>query len=119
MPRSSKTENGALREFRTMSAIKAEITRAAKKLTDAEAKKPGVYEVCLYEDAVIYVPESAPVLLRIQYEFGVSAVEAAEHVDHLIEGRTCPCPTDNPPYARLIESRICPCPTDHSPYARQ
>ena len=43
----------------------------------------GVYEVCLFEDAVIYVPESAPVFLRIQYEFGVSAAEAAENVERL------------------------------------
>ena len=79
--------------FRPMDGIAAEITAAVKKLSEAVAKKRGVYEVCLFEDAVIYVPEWAPVFLRIQYEFGVSAVEAAENVEILIgkaSGHCCP-----------------------------
>jgi hypothetical protein len=85
--------DAALREFRTVSGIAADITSAVNKLAAAETKKRGVYEVCLFEDAVIYVPDSAKVVIRIQYEFGVSAAEAAENVDQLIEfpPRAC-CP---------------------------
>ena len=93
LPADPNEESAGLRVFRPMDGIAAEITSAVKKLTEAVAKKRGVYEVCLFEDAVIYVPEWAPVFLRIQYEFGVSAVEAAENVEILIgkaPGQCCP-----------------------------
>jgi hypothetical protein len=53
---------------------------------------PGVYEVCLHEDAVVYVRESAPVLLRFQYEYGVTAEESAEYVCPPFDREICPCP---------------------------
>jgi hypothetical protein len=93
LPAAPTKEGTALREFEKASSIARDIKAAVKKLTDAEAKKRGVYEVLLFEDAVIYVPEWAPVFLRIQYEFGVSAVEAAENVDSLIKTVSgCSCP---------------------------
>ena len=84
LPASSRTEGGPSREFRTVNDIADDIKGAIRTLTEAERTKPGVYEVCLFEDAVIFVRESAPVFLRIQYEFAVNAVEAAENVDGLI-----------------------------------
>jgi hypothetical protein len=87
------------REFRSVEGIAAHIASAVQKLNAAEAKKRGVYEVILFEDAVIFVPESAPVVLRVQNEFGVCAVEAAENVERLIRAQAgfCPCPTYTPP----------------------
>jgi hypothetical protein len=97
--------NAGLREFRTVSSIAADIASAVQKLTGAEAKKSGVYEVCLFEDAVIFVPESAPVFVRIQQDFGVSAAEAAENVDGRIEPRKgCGCTMYVPfPVGTLVE----------------
>ena len=46
----------------------------------------------LFEDAVIFVPESAPTFIQIQFEFGVTAAEAAENVDLLVNPlRGCKC----------------------------
>ena len=95
LPAAPTTKDGASRVFRTVNDFTEEITNAISALTKAESKKPGEYEVVLFEDAVIYVPESAPVLLRIQYELGVSAAEAAEYADLLMREQ-CKCPMDPP-----------------------
>lgn len=87
----STTEGVVLREFRTVNDIAEEIEHAKDILTAAAEAVRRVYEVCLFENAVIYVPEWAPVFLRILYEFGVSAVEAAENVESLVSPETC-CP---------------------------
>ena len=93
LPVASTNEGGPSREFKTASGIQKAITDAVNKLVEAEKKKPGVYEILLYDDAVICVPESAPVFLRVKYEFAVSALEAAENVDALIASLSgCPCP---------------------------
>jgi hypothetical protein len=56
----------------------------------------GAYEVCLREDVVIHVRESAPVLLKIEYEFGVTAEESCEPAYILgpfgSGGKCCLCP---------------------------
>ena len=87
-------EGTARREFRTVNDIAKDITAAISTLTKAAESKRGVYEVCLFEDAVIYVPESAPVVIRINKEFGVSAAEAGEGVESLYSPG-CPCPTEH------------------------
>jgi hypothetical protein len=91
LPRTSTPEGSSSREFKTVNEITKEIEYARSSLDKAEGAQRGVYEVCLFEDAVIYVRESAPVFLRIVYEFGVSAADAAEDVDILGKhGCTCP-----------------------------
>jgi hypothetical protein len=102
LPAPSTDEDRALRVFRTVNDIADVIKTTTDSLTAAEVAKRGVYEVCLFEDAVIYVPEWAPVFLRIQYELGVSAVEAAENVDSLIPTSRCLCPM--PTYPLFAQS---------------
>jgi hypothetical protein len=84
LPASSTAVGGASREFRTVHGIAENLTRAVDALTEAKAKNPGAHEVCLFKDAVIYVPETAPVFVRVQheFEFAASAAEAAEQVHH-------------------------------------
>ncbi len=86
LPGSSKTEGGATREFRAVEAIADHISVAIDSLKKAKAENPGEYEMFLFEDVVIHVPESAPVFLRIQYEveFSVNAAVAAENVHSLL-----------------------------------
>jgi hypothetical protein len=96
------TPAGDSREFRTVNEITDKITDAINALTKAASTKREEYEVCLFEDAVIYVHESAPVFLQVQYEFGVSAFEAVDHVDTM-QKIGCPCPTDLSPV-------VVPCP---------
>jgi hypothetical protein len=85
------------REFRTVNGIAKEIGAATDSLTRAEQGERGVYELCLFEDAVIYVPESAPVFVQIQYEFGVCAAEAAENVEFTgMSHYGCVCQADKP-----------------------
>jgi hypothetical protein len=89
-------KDGPSRVFKTVNDITDEITNAISALTKADkadSKKRGEYEVLLFEKAVIYVPESAPVLLRGRYEIGVSAAEAAEYADYLMREQ-CICPMD-------------------------
>jgi hypothetical protein len=51
---------------------------AAKQKLEATAKgAPGDYEVGLFPVAVLHVPETARVLVRIVFEAGVTAAEAA------------------------------------------
>jgi hypothetical protein len=84
-------EGKAPREFRTVDCIDREIAQAKERLIEASKLEAGVYEEYLFEDAVIYVREAAPVFLRLQYEFGVSAAEAAENVDRLVPQSGCCC----------------------------
>jgi hypothetical protein len=93
LPVAPTTKNGASRVFRTVNDISDKITNAISALTKAESQKHGEYEVVLFEDAVICVSESAPVLLRSLYELGVSAAEAAEYTDLLVREK-CICTTD-------------------------
>jgi hypothetical protein len=80
-----EAENGEQppRVFKTVNGIAGPIERIARRLEEAADAKPGVYEELLFSDAVIYVRETAPVLVRIEYEFGVTAADAAENVDLL------------------------------------
>jgi hypothetical protein len=96
VPVASKKEGGASREFKTVSGIQKLIADAVEKLVEAEKKKAGVYEVLLFDDAVICVPESAPVFLSVKLEFAVNALEAAENVNALIGSTSCPCPQIGP-----------------------
>jgi hypothetical protein len=57
-----------------------EIKRAQDLLRGAEAAQPKVYEVLLYEDAVLHVREEAPVLMHVVYEYGVPAAESTVEV---------------------------------------
>jgi hypothetical protein len=66
-------------EFKTVEHpdIADAIKKAKRLLDDAR----GSQEVFLFDDAVIYVPEIAPVFVRIVYEFGVTAAVAAENIE--------------------------------------
>jgi hypothetical protein len=86
----------APREFRVVNDIAKTIAEAKERLIAAERDKPGVYEVCLFPDAVIYVRESAPVYVRIESEFALSAAEAAEHIEHHIGTGGCCMPVGDP-----------------------
>jgi hypothetical protein len=82
------------REFKRVNDIARVIKAKADKLIKANKAAPGdqVYEVSLFEDAVISVCETAPVFVKVQCEFGVSAAEAAENVVNLIQTRqVCHC----------------------------
>lgn len=57
------------------------IQSAQSALEDAVDENPGTYEELLFSDAALYVREAAPVFVRIVYEFGVTAAEAASHVE--------------------------------------
>lgn len=59
-------------------------------LENAAKKNPGVYEEIVFPDAAIYVRETADVLVRIVYEFGVTAAEAVSHVE-MISPHTMRC----------------------------
>jgi hypothetical protein len=87
-------EDTARREFRTVNEVADQIIGATTTLTNAVSTKRGEYEVCLFDDAVIYVPESAPVFLRIDKGFAVSAAEAADDVENYYH--RCPCPMEHP-----------------------
>jgi hypothetical protein len=97
LPVPSTREGHTSREFRTVNQISREIEAAIQRLKDAEATEPGVYEVCLFEDAVIFVGETAPVVVQIQYEFGVCAAESADNVDLRTKVPICPCGDRSPP----------------------
>jgi hypothetical protein len=60
--------------------------------------RTGAYEICLCEHAVIYVRESAPVLLKIECEFGVTAEESCEpayiYGPFASCGQCCRCPKE-------------------------
>jgi hypothetical protein len=89
LPTPSAKEDRPPRVFRTPHGIAKDIKEAKDRLDHAVRNKRGVYEVCLFEDAVIYVSETAPVYLRIQYEFGVTAAEAAENIEYLLPTAGC------------------------------
>lgn len=59
-------------------------------LEDTARKSAGVYEEIMFRDAAIYVRETADVLVRIVYEFGVTAAEAVSHVE-MINHHTMRC----------------------------
>jgi hypothetical protein len=99
LPAPAMAEGRASRQFRTVNGVHEDIKSAIDTLAKAEAKNPGVYEVLLFKDAVIYVPESAPVFMRIQHnlEHGVSAADAAEHVEAIWAKSGChTCPAIPP-----------------------
>jgi hypothetical protein len=104
LPVPPNTECTTSREFRTVNEIATEIKEAKGTLTAAETAKRGVYEVCLFADAVIFVRELAPTFVKIEYEFGVSAAEAAENVDFRVVGGSCKCGGDDLPPV-VIQSR--------------
>jgi hypothetical protein len=97
-PAASTKEGKTSREFRTVNEIAKEIEEATESLTRAkgEGSERGEYEVLLFEDAVIFVRESAPVVIQIQYEFGVTAGESAENVDHMAMCGKCYGPDSVP-----------------------
>lgn len=69
----------------------ASTIQSAQKELDRTAKKANeLYEQILFPDAAIHVREAAPVFLRIVYEFGVTAAEAASHVG-VISSHTMNC----------------------------
>jgi hypothetical protein len=82
LPAGSTAAGGASRVFSTVNTIAEDLAHAMDALTKAKANKPGAHEVCLFKDAVIHVPESASVFVRVQheFEFAASAAEAAEDI---------------------------------------
>ena len=63
------------------SEIAAEIERIKRELEESRPKdEQGLFETLWYPEAVLYVREAAPVFVRIQYELGLTAAEAAEHI---------------------------------------
>jgi hypothetical protein len=59
---------------------------------------PGAYEVCLHDDVVIHVRESAPILVKVESEFGLTAEVSAESL-HFVPpvspcGQCCFCPRE-------------------------
>ena len=63
------------------------ISVAKQKLEAAVKSAPGDYEIELFPVAVLHVPETAPVLVRVVFEAGVTAAESAENVQR--EGGGC------------------------------
>ena len=61
--------------------VAAEVDRIKRELEKLRPNgQAGVLEVLWYPEAVLFVPEAAPVFVRIQYELGLTAAEAAEHI---------------------------------------
>ena len=54
------------------------IDKAKTQLT--KGPKAGLNETVVFPDVIIYVPETAPVLLRLAYEFGVTAAESVSNL---------------------------------------
>ncbi|MEJ7636927.1 MAG: hypothetical protein WKF75_02790 [Singulisphaera sp.] len=75
--------------FQTAEALHGEI-QAAKVALEAAARDGAAYELPFSagHEGVVYVPETAPVLVRTEY--GVPAAEAAEAA-HLARRPPCPC----------------------------
>jgi hypothetical protein len=100
LPATSTEKGKTSRKFHTVNdrEIADQIREKTSSLMLAERTESGVYEVVLFEDAIILVPESAPTVVQIQFEFGVTAAEAAEHVDLLVNPLRggCKCGTISP-----------------------
>jgi hypothetical protein len=92
LPPQADKGDKAPREFHVVNEIAPAIAEAKERLIAAERAQPGVYEVSLYKDAVIFVHEAAPVYVRIESEFAVSAGEAAETIEHHGTAGCCKAP---------------------------
>lgn len=73
-------------KFLNIDEVRAQIKAAIKELSKTEYEATGSFEIQLFDQAVVYVPEFAPVLSRV--EFGLVAAVAAEQVP------IRPCPTE-------------------------
>jgi hypothetical protein len=89
-----RRQDGATRVFKTVNQIAGDILGVRKSLDAIKGDGTGGKDMLLYPDAVIFVGETAPVYVRIQYEFGITAAEAAENVECLLQSGSCPCPTE-------------------------
>ncbi len=87
------------RQLQPVEEFHDQLLYAKARLEEAATRAEGVYDLLLFHDAVLYVREAAPVLVRIQYEFGVTAAESAENVE-IIEKKSKHCcrlkPTPDP-----------------------
>lgn len=72
---------------KTVNEVGQAIQGVQSDLQNAVDQTPGVYEALLFSDAALYVREAAPVFVRIVYEFGVTAVESASHVESMVDRR--------------------------------
>ncbi|MFO0958386.1 MAG: hypothetical protein U0800_13305 [Isosphaeraceae bacterium] len=70
------------RVFRSTDQLAEILSVAAEKLKKVADGGTSPQEICVFEDAVIYVPEVAPVFTRIVQEYGVTAAESAEHASY-------------------------------------
>ncbi len=75
-------------KFLNIDEVRAQIKGAIKELSKTEYDATGSFEIQLFDQAVVYVPEFAPVLSRV--EFALVAAVAAEQVP------VRPCPTEPP-----------------------
>ena len=66
----------------------AEQIAFARRWLEEGADGTGVFELSLFPKAVLHVPEATPMLVRIQYEYGVLASECAENV-RIVDSRSC------------------------------
>jgi hypothetical protein len=88
-PESGPVTDLATWTFLNIDDVRALIKAAIKELSKAEHVAACSFEVQLFNQAVVYVPESAPVLSRA--EFALVAAVAAEQVPILL------CPHHEPP----------------------
>lgn len=60
-----------------------QIAYARTRLEEALVDARRAYQLLLFPEAVLFIPEAAPVLVRILYEFGVTAAESVENIEIL------------------------------------
>jgi hypothetical protein len=88
-PESGPATDLASWKFQNIDEVRGQIKGAIKELSKPDYAAAGSFEVELFEEAVVYVPEFAPVLSRV--EFALVAATAAEQVAIHI------CPPHEPP----------------------
>lgn len=77
--------------FRILTVDDSEIARSIAEARLTLGHRDGGREIELFEQAVLHVPETAPVYVRVVREFGVTAAMAAENVENA--GGNMPCQT--------------------------
>jgi hypothetical protein len=87
LPDAAAKPAGSSRTFQTVNGIAQQIADAKTSLINANRQQTGVYEVLLFDDAIIYVGEDAPAVVRVLY--GVPAGDAAENVGQLTRPQSC------------------------------
>src|SRR5205814_1609684 len=83
LPDPSSSPQYPTRVFQTVNRLASVLDEAKSDLDRAVHQESGVYEMLLFPDAVIYVREEAPMFIRVQYEFGVTAAVASANADRI------------------------------------